>query len=102
VIEMKKLLTVEELASMLGMTKTSVYQAVYYKRIPCVKISKKALRFSPSDIEAWLESKTQQVSEPEATKTPIRRSPGRPRKNGKARDACINSLVEQAKKEVLG
>jgi excisionase family DNA binding protein len=96
---MEKLMTIGELARLLGLTETAIYQAVYHKRMPAVKISKKCLRFDPVEIREWLNKKKTQAVEPEP-KTPVRRSPGRPRKNG-IKDNYINSLVEQAKREVL-
>jgi excisionase family DNA binding protein len=95
----EKLMTVDELAEMLGMTKTGIYQGVYHKRIPAISISKKCLRFSPAEIQEWLNKKKTHVVEKEP-RTPVRRSPGRPRKNCSAKNDYISRLVEQAKKEV--
>ncbi len=96
---MEKLLTVQELAEMLGITKVSVYQLVWRKRIPAVQISKKCLRFDPVEIREWLSSKKTQVVSP-APKQPVRKSPGRPR--GGRRDGYIDVLVEKIKQEVKG
>lgn len=94
----EKLMTIDQLAEMLCMTKKTIYQNVYHKRIPYISLNKKTLRFDPAAIESWLKSKTRDAVEREP-KQPIRRSPGRPRKNGN--DNYINSLVESAKREVL-
>jgi excisionase family DNA binding protein len=97
----EKLMTIDELAEMLSMTKKTIYQNVHFKRIPHISVNKKTLRFDPKAIDAWLKSKTRDAVEREP-KQPVRRSPGRPRKNnGRTNDNYINSLVEQAKKEVL-
>jgi excisionase family DNA binding protein len=95
----EKLMTISELADLLSTSKSTIYQSVYHRRIPCVKINKKTLRFDPAAIRAWLESKSRPAIEREP-KTPVRRSPGRPKKNG-TKDSYISSLVEQAKREVL-
>lgn len=73
----EKLLTAEELAERLGLAVTTIYQAVWHKRIPAIKINKKCLRFDPVEIRAWLESKKTQTVEA-APRIPVRRSPGRP------------------------
>jgi predicted DNA-binding transcriptional regulator AlpA len=94
-------MTISDLEAVLNITKKTIYQGVYHNRIPCIKINKKTLRFDPKAIAEWLESKSRPAVEKEP-KQPVRRSPGRPRKNnGRAKDDYINSLVEQAKKEVL-
>lgn len=93
----EKLMTVEELSEKLGLSITTIYQAVWKKRIPAIKVSKKCLRFDPTEIRKWLESKKTQIVEP-APKQPVRKSPGRPRKN----NSYINRIVEQAKREAEG
>lgn len=95
---MEKLMKVDEVAEMLNLQRATIYQLVHHKRIPATKINKKCLRFDPKAIRAWLESKSRPAAE-EQPKTPVRRSPGRPRKNGNDSN-YINSLVEQAKREV--
>jgi excisionase family DNA binding protein len=95
----EKLMNIDELAEMLNVNKKTIYQNVYHKRIPYISVNKKCLRFDPRAIEAWLKSKTRDAVEREP-KQPVRRSPGRPKKNG-IKDNYINSLVEQAKREVL-
>jgi excisionase family DNA binding protein len=95
----EKLMTIDELSEMLSMTKKTIYQNVHFKRIPHISVNKKTLRFDPKAIREWLESKSRPAVEREP-KTPVRRSPGRPKKNG-TKDSYISSLVEQAKREVL-
>jgi len=50
------LLTPDELAGKLKISRPYVYKLVREKRIPYFHINK-AVRFSPSDIEKWLEEK---------------------------------------------
>ncbi|MEW6740909.1 MAG: helix-turn-helix domain-containing protein [Nitrospirota bacterium] len=97
----ERLITVDEVAEMLGFTTQGVYSLVFKKKIPAVKISKRALRFRPSDIEAWLQEKTQQPVQAAISQQPARKSPGRPRKNGTVRNDYVNHIIESAKKEVL-
>jgi excisionase family DNA binding protein len=96
----ERLMTISELAEMLNVSKKTIYQNVYHRRIPALQINKKTLRFDPRAIEAWLKSKTRDAEERPA-KTPVRKSPGRPKKNGRA-DAKIERLIESVKAEVLG
>ena len=96
----EKLLKIEEVAELLGFSVQGVYTLVFKKKIPAVKISKRALRFRPSDIEAWLREKTQQPVQAATVQQPARRSPGRPRKNN-VNSSYVDSIVNAAKKEVL-
>ncbi|GAB6182813.1 helix-turn-helix transcriptional regulator [Thermodesulfovibrio hydrogeniphilus] len=57
----KKLLTVDEVARMLSLSKQSIYQLVFYRKIPVIRLSKRALRFDPEAIERWLKEKTVDV-----------------------------------------
>ena len=96
---MEKLLTVGEVAEILGISKFGVYGLVFKKKIPAVKISRRLLRFSPKAIEIFLTSKSQGIQEGIVPRTTIRR--GRPKKNGAVSGEYVNRLVEHAKKEVL-
>jgi excisionase family DNA binding protein len=97
----EKLMTIDELAEMLNMTKKTIYQNVYHKRIPYISVNKKCLRFDPAAIDAWLASKSRPAQE-RTEKTPVRRSPGRPRKKIEAGEAArIERLIESAKAEAL-
>jgi len=95
----EKLMTVGEVAKFLGYKPKGVYLLVAEKRIPVVKISRRALRFRPSEIEAWLNAKAQAavVQDP--------RQPSQPKNGVKADyvdkliDKLIDELVENAKKE---
>lgn len=97
---MEKLLTVNEVSQLLGISKFGLYGLVFKKRIPAVKISKRCLRFRPRDIEKWLEEKSQNASQEMTYPKPIIRR-GRQKKNGIVSDEYVNRLVEHAKKEVL-
>jgi len=52
-----ELMRIDEVAQMIGYTSGSVYQLVCQRRIPFIKLSKKALRFDRAEIEAWIEGK---------------------------------------------
>jgi excisionase family DNA binding protein len=53
---MESLLTVDQLAENLNVSRVWLYKLVREKRIPFFHIDK-CIRFSPSEIEKWLESK---------------------------------------------
>ena len=52
------LLTVEEVAHLLGVPRQTIYNWVYAKRIPHVKPSRSLLRFRREEIEAWLAARS--------------------------------------------
>ena len=54
---MEKLLTIDQLCSLINLKKATVYDFVYRKRIPYVKIGR-LLRFREDLIEEWLQQKT--------------------------------------------
>lgn len=53
---MEKLLTVKELALLLGVTPTCVYRWLGENRLPVVRFSKRCVRFRQSDIQELVES----------------------------------------------
>jgi len=53
---MNKLLTVQEVADLLAIKKTTVYQLKAKKQIPFIQIGG-SIRFEQSQIEAWINSK---------------------------------------------
>lgn len=93
---METLLKVEDVSQLIGVTKFTVYQLVYKKAIPCLKLTGKMLRFRKSDIEAWLEDKSQ----------PIRQLPTKPETRGRSKRAGnratnIDRIIESAKQDAL-
>lgn len=70
---MEKLLTVDEVAKFLRFSKQGVYQLVFRKKIPAVKISKRALRFRESDILRWLGTKSATETDSSSRQTSTKR-----------------------------
>jgi excisionase family DNA binding protein len=60
---MEKLLTVRELAKLLGVAEGSVYHWLSQRRLPCIRFSQRCVRFRESDVQALL----QKLHEPAAT-----------------------------------
>ena len=55
-IDLERLLTVQDISSLLGVKKSYVYHLTYQKKIPHIKINGHHLRFRQSDINKWLQS----------------------------------------------
>jgi excisionase family DNA binding protein len=58
-----RLLTIEELSTLTGMAKGSLYHLVSQGRVPVVRISKRCIRFRESRIHQWWDELTQNVRE---------------------------------------
>lgn len=54
---MNKLLTIDELAGRINIKKKMIYDLVYTKRIPYIKVGR-LLRFKEDLIETWLQQRT--------------------------------------------
>jgi excisionase family DNA binding protein len=54
---MEKLLSADEIAELLGVKKSTIYQWTHQKYIPHIKLGNK-VRFKPSQIDKWLEQRT--------------------------------------------
>jgi excisionase family DNA binding protein len=96
----KKLMTVEEVAQIMQVPRSTIYQLVFYCRIPVLRISRRMIRFDPDEIQKWLAEKSQVVSPRFRSRNnqgTVRT--GRPR--GRPPKHKIDHLVEQAKREVL-
>lgn len=92
----EELLTVYEVAALLKCSKLTVYGLVSKRKIPCIKISERFLRFRKSDLMSWLGTKSQEVGGRQSHSA--RKSCGRTREQS----SDIKGIVELARKEVLG
>jgi excisionase family DNA binding protein len=95
----KKLMTVEEVAALLHVKKSTIYQLVFYHRIPAIHVSNRCLRFDPDAIREWLKQKSTDTTSPRFRPSPTPKT-GRPR--GRPRKDTIDAIVNAAKREVLG
>jgi excisionase family DNA binding protein len=57
-----RLLNVIEVAALLGLAPGTVYHLVSQKRLPCVRLSPRCLRFQESAIHKFIESLAQQAA----------------------------------------
>lgn len=96
-----KLLKVSDVADFLGFSAQGIYALVWKNQIPVVRISRRAIRFDPAAIAAWLREKSYSPVTGEALLQAAQKN-----KKGKSRAAAnissdrINDIVARAKKEV--
>jgi excisionase family DNA binding protein len=57
------LLSYDELAALLNISKNSIYALVSRKRIPFVRIGPRTVRFIVADIETWLDERSREGSD---------------------------------------
>lgn len=55
---MDEIMTIDEVARYLKVTKKTIYYLIYQKSLPTVKLGSRLLRFRKSDIDKWIESKS--------------------------------------------
>ncbi len=94
---MEKLLNIDEVAEMLGVTKGAIYAWVYQKKIPHVKITKRLLKFREKDIMDWISQKS--VSADASVSGKRNRHYARP--SSSLSGDSIDRIVRNAKNEVL-
>jgi excisionase family DNA binding protein len=96
---MDKLLSVDEVAEMLGVTKATIYSWTYRNKIPHIKLSKRLLKFRERDIIDWIAEKA--VSADHTTTSRKSNNGGRTKRSSCLRDDDIERLVRNAKEEIL-
>ncbi len=96
---MERLLDVNELSEMLGVTKATIYSRTFQNKIPHIKLSKRLLRFREEDIRNWIASKA--VNTDSTQPRPENGKRKRLKTNHNLSDNFIEKIVRDAKKEVL-
>jgi excisionase family DNA binding protein len=66
---MDKLLTVTEAAELLHLAPGTVYHLISRRIVPCVKLSKRCVRFRQSELEQWVSSHSENCAEKSDRKT---------------------------------
>ncbi|MBI5634949.1 MAG: helix-turn-helix domain-containing protein [Nitrospirae bacterium] len=95
---MEKLLDIDDVSEMLGVTKATIYSWTSQNKIPHIKLSKRLLKFREREIMAWVAARTVSASTVTAMK-----------KRGRAggttyagsREDYIEKIIENAKEAVL-
>lgn len=101
---MEKLLSIEELSRLLGITKATLYSWTSKKIIPHRKLSPKLIRFEESEILDWLGKKSVYPYAQHSSSN--NHCPNRHEKSASYKTAISKShverLIENVKEEVLG
>ncbi len=92
---MYKLLNIDELTEILGVTKATIYSWTSQNKIPHIKLSKRLLKFREDEIIRWVEDKS--------VHDVLGRVQGRKRTKRfqGLNDDRVKEIVETAKREVL-
>lgn len=93
----KQLRDARWLAGVLSVPIGTVYSLVFKGLCPCIRVSRRMLRFDPDEIENWLRSKSQSATPVPATPVPVAPKLARHPKNKTTTTAQV--LVEAAIKE---
>lgn len=93
---MEKLLDIDDVSEMLGVTKATIYSWTSQNKIPHIKLSKRLLKFREREIMAWVAARTVSTD----TTCPTERM-----RTSKAHlnepDDFIERIINNAKEEVL-
>ncbi len=60
-VKQNRLLTIQEVARLTGLSVGTLYHFVSQKRIPVVRLSKRCIRFRQSDLSDWIQTLTQET-----------------------------------------
>ena len=97
---MEKLIGVEDIALLVGVKKSTIYQWTHLNRIPVVRLSARCIKFSEAAIVAWLEEKSF-VPGQQSQLLPPPPKKRKTRATENISSARIEDIVARAKKEVL-
>lgn len=76
---MEKLLDVEEVAALLGVSRFTIYSWAAKRRLPAIKVGSR-LMFRPSEIQRWVDRRSQPVGGESASD--VRADAGDPSRDG--------------------
>jgi excisionase family DNA binding protein len=96
---MEKLLSVDELSEILGVTKATIYSWTSRNKIPHIKLSKRLLKFRKNDIEAWIARRAVSADTPFLVKEDKKRKRSKTSLN--LHDDFIEKIIRNAKDEAL-
>jgi excisionase family DNA binding protein len=98
-IAMEKLLSIDELSEILGVTKATIYSWTYRNKIPHIKLSKRLLKFRRNDIEAWITKRAVSADTPFLVQEDKKHKRSRTFSN--LNDDFIEKVIRNAKDGVL-
>ncbi len=96
---MECLLTIDEVARLLRVKRSTVYAWTHQKRIPFIKVGGAGLRFNEAEISKWIESSTVQAQSPGDPTREVRHCA---RRVSRSSDKAVRRIVATARKDVLG
>jgi excisionase family DNA binding protein len=96
---MEKLLNIDELAEILGVTKATIYSWTSQNKIPHIKLSKRLLKFREKEIMDWISKRSISADGSSVDKQHKHNSRSRPSSN--MRENSIERIIRNAKEEVL-
>ena len=96
---MEKLLNIDELAEILGVTKATIYSWTSHNKIPHIKLSKRLLKFREKEIMDWISKKTINTDSSSVDKQDKHNS--RLRRSSNLREESIERIIRNAKDEVV-
>jgi excisionase family DNA binding protein len=70
----ESLLTVHDVAKLLGLSVGSIYHMINQKRLPVVKLSARCVRFKKADLDAWIAQMSVHCDSAVANGTPKKNS----------------------------
>jgi len=93
---MEKLLDIDEISELLGVTKATIYSWTSQNKIPHIKLSKRLLKFREKEVTEWIEEKAVNADTPEQV---IRSDKGRQAASRlNQHDEYIERIIRNAKK----
>ncbi len=96
---MERLLSIDELSKLLGVTKAAIYSWTCRKKIPYVKLGRKLLKFREDEIMKWIEERSVPLHEDKVSdKNQPRNS--KHIKSSHEKDSAIERIIENAKKSL--
>ena len=96
---MEKLLSIEDLVEILGVTKATIYSWTSQNKIPHIKLSKRLLKFKEKDILKWLDRKS--VSTDFSHLSQVSRKVRHPKVSHNSHDDNIEKIISDVKKKIL-
>jgi excisionase family DNA binding protein len=93
---MEKLLSIDDLTEMLGVTKATIYSWTSQNKIPHIKLSKRLLKFRENDIIDWISKKSNN-----SESSVVGKHNNRTRRSINPRDDGIERIIRNAKEEIL-
>jgi excisionase family DNA binding protein len=96
---MEKLLNIDELSEILGVTIATIYSWTSRNKIPHIKLSKRLLKFMEKEIMDWIAEKSVNADISPVSKKNKNGKCTRPSSN--LHDDCIERIIRNAKEKIL-